>query len=163
MIRGMVVQTEFHKPRGTYPLGKVLWENVLSFPVYERFFWNFIEVFLAFCQSYSLLVHRSTLRKVIFFEFFRNVFGFRAKIVYISGEKFPQRCQNCILRVQISFRFFCTILSYFICLRVRAKKNLSSGKKVSSVLSKLHSKRPRTFRWIIFSKSFVFKLVWYLS
>ena len=27
----------------------------------------------------------------------------------------------------------------------------------------MHSKRPRTFRWIFFSKSFVFNLVWYLS
>ena len=37
---GLVVQTEFLKPRWTYPLGKNLWENVLSFPVYERIFLN---------------------------------------------------------------------------------------------------------------------------
>ena len=36
-------------------------------------------------------------------------------------------------------------------------------KKVSSVLSKLHSKRPRTFWWIFFSKSFFFNLVSSLS
>ena len=39
-ILGMVVQTEFHKPRRTYPLGKILWENFLSFPDYERNFLN---------------------------------------------------------------------------------------------------------------------------
>ena len=44
IVRGMVVQTEFHKPGGTYPLGKILWENFLSFPYYARivmkFNWN---------------------------------------------------------------------------------------------------------------------------
>ena len=40
IIRGMVVQTEFHKPRWTYPIRKILWENFLSFPDYERIFAN---------------------------------------------------------------------------------------------------------------------------
>ena len=56
------------------------------------------------CQNYSLLVHRSTLSKVIFFEFFKIVFGLWAIIVQTSGEKVPQRCQNCILRVQRTYR-----------------------------------------------------------
>ena len=32
ILRGLVVQTEFVKPRWTYPLGKNSWENFLSFP-----------------------------------------------------------------------------------------------------------------------------------
>ena len=35
-----------------------------------------------------------------------------------------------------------------------SEKNLSFEKEVSLVLSFLRSKRPRTFRWIIFSKTF---------
>ena len=54
----------------------------------------------------SVLVHRSTLRKVIFFKISKIVFGLWAIIVQTSGEKFPQRCPNCILRVQGTFRFF---------------------------------------------------------
>ena len=38
--RGMVVQTQLHKPRGTYPWRKNLGENFLSFPDYERLILN---------------------------------------------------------------------------------------------------------------------------
>ena len=38
--RGMVVQTQFHKPRGTYPWRKNLGKNFLSFPDYERLILN---------------------------------------------------------------------------------------------------------------------------
>ena len=54
----------------------------------------------------SLLVHRSTLRKVIFFEFFKIVFGFWAIIVRTSGENVQQCFQMCILRVRGTFLFF---------------------------------------------------------
>ena len=105
------------------------------------------------CQNYSLLAHRSTLRKVIFFEIFKLVFGLWSIIVQPSGKKFQQRCPNCILRVQRTSRFsfakFCHVSFNF----VFERKKILVLKKVSSNLSKLHSKRPRTFWGIFFSKS----------
>ena len=141
ILRGLVVQIEFHKPRWTYPLGKNLWEHFLSFPDYECIFlnihWSLLGMLskLQFtcseehfekgsglwgkvfklslkyirhgCQNYSLRVQRSTLRKVIiFWDFFRIVFGLWVIIVHTSCEKFQQRCANCILRVQRVSRFF---------------------------------------------------------
>ena len=106
IILGMVIQTEFHQPRGTYQLGKILWEKFLSFPDYERNFLNIQWSRLGIVVKTSLLVHRSTLRKVIFFEFFKIFFGLWAIIVQTSGEKFQQRFQMCILRVRRTFLFF---------------------------------------------------------
>ena len=45
IIPGMVVQTEFHHPRGTYPLRIILRENFRPFRTMSAVFWTFIEVF----------------------------------------------------------------------------------------------------------------------
>ena len=45
IIPGMVVQIEFHQPRGTYPLRKNLRENVRPFRTMSAVFWTFIEIF----------------------------------------------------------------------------------------------------------------------
>ena len=59
------------------------------------------------CQNYNLRVQRSTLRKLIFFwEFCKCVLRLWAIIVHTSGEKFLQRCPNCILRVKKNFSIF---------------------------------------------------------
>ena len=79
IIPGMVVQTEFHQPRGTYPLLKIFVRKLFVLSGLWALFWNFIEVFLAFCQNYSLLVHRSTLRKVIFSNFSKLFSDFERK------------------------------------------------------------------------------------
>ena len=44
--------------------------------------------------------------RLFFFDFFKIVFGLWAIILQTSGEKFPQRCANCIIRVQRASRFF---------------------------------------------------------
>ena len=45
IIPGMVVQTEFHQPRGTYPLGKTLEKIYCPFRTMGAIFWTFTEGF----------------------------------------------------------------------------------------------------------------------
>ena len=70
---GMVIQTEFHQPRGTYQLGKILWENFLSFPDYER---NFLKSQWSRLGMLSKLVYLfiGALWERFFFRIFQNCF-----------------------------------------------------------------------------------------
>ena len=73
IILGMVIQTEFHKPRGTYNLGKILWEKFLSFPDYER---NFLNIHWSLFGMLSKLVYLfiGALWERLFFRTFQNCF-----------------------------------------------------------------------------------------
>ena len=106
IIRSLVVQTEFLKPRWTYPLGKKLWENFLSFPDYGRNFLNIHWSLLGMLSKLQFTCSQEHFEKGYFFEFFKIVFGLWAIIVQTSGEKFQQHFPNCILRVQGTSRVF---------------------------------------------------------
>ena len=73
IIRGMVVQTEFHRPRWTYPIGKILWENFLSFPDYQR---TFLNIHWSLLGMLSKLVYMfiGALWERYFFRIFQNCF-----------------------------------------------------------------------------------------
>ena len=106
IIRGMVVQTEFHKPRWTYPIRKILWENFLSFPDYERIISNSHWSLLGMLSKLVYFFRGALWERLSFFwEFFKRLFGLWAIIVQTSGEMFQQRCQNFIPRVQRTSRF----------------------------------------------------------
>ena len=106
IIRGMVVQTEFHKPRWTYPIRKILWENFLSFPDYERIISNSHWSLLGMLSKLVYFFRGALSERLSFFwEFFKRLFGLWAIIVQTSGEMFQQRCQNFIPRVQRTSRF----------------------------------------------------------
>ena len=81
-----------------------------------QFFKNSLKYFTNGCQNYNLRVQRSTLTKVFcFWDICKRVLRLWAIIVHTSGEKFQQRCPNCILRVKKNFAiFFCSSLSCFI-------------------------------------------------
>ena len=84
----------------------------------------------------SLLVHRSTLRKVIFLEFSKIVFGLWAIIVQTSGENVQQCFQMCILRVRGTFLFFFVNGSHVLFNFGLKLKTYWVWKKVSSFLLK---------------------------
>ena len=157
VILQMVVKTAVFTPRRTYALRKTFWKNFrLIISDYEGYFLKLPLRYLMFgCQKYSLRVQRITLRKVMFFlRVFQICFWTlsdnRPDLWRKVSAALPKLHSTC----PKNFSIFCKILSCFVWLRLRATKNLSSEEKVSSVLSKLHSKRPRTFWWIFFQKAF---------
>ena len=74
IIRSLVVQTEFLKPRWTYPLGKKLWENFLSFPEYGRNFLNIHWSLLGMLSKLPFTCSQEHFVKGYFFRFFQNCF-----------------------------------------------------------------------------------------
>ena len=72
IIRGMVVQTAHHKPRGTYPLRKILWENFLSFPDYGRTFLNIHWSLLGMLSKLQFTCSQKHFEKGYFFRIFPN-------------------------------------------------------------------------------------------
>ena len=86
IILGMVVKTAFFKPSGTYPLGRIFWQNVFFIiPDYEGTFPKFSLKYLRQgCQNCSLCVQTSTLRRVpdyegIFLNLHWNISGMIVK------------------------------------------------------------------------------------
>ena len=74
IIRSLVVQTEFLKPRWTYPLGKKLWENFLSFPEYGRNFLNIHWSLLGMLSKLQFTCSQEHFEKGYFFRSFQNCF-----------------------------------------------------------------------------------------
>ena len=132
--------------------------------LWAQFFKILLKYFTNGCQNYNLRVQRSTLRNLIFFwEFCKCVLRLWAIVVDTSGDKFQQRCPNCILRVKKNISVFFAVLCHVVFnVGFERKKILVLTKKVSSVLSILHSKRRRTFWGKFFQKHFFFNWVWIL-
>ena len=74
IIRSLVVQTEFLKPRWTYPLGKKLWENFLSFPDYGRNFLNIHWSLLGMLSKLQFTCSQEHFEKGYFSRIFQNCF-----------------------------------------------------------------------------------------
>ena len=134
--------------------GSGLWGNVFKFS---------LKYIRHGCQNYSLRVQRSTLRKVIFFwDFFQNCFRTLSDNRPDFGRNFstalPKLRSACPKNFSIFFAVVCHVLFNF----GFERKNLSSERKASSVLSILHSKRRRTFWGNFYQKQFFFKWVWIL-
>ena len=75
ILRGLVVQTEFLKPRWTYPLGGNLWENFLSFPVYERLFLNIHLSLLGMLSKLQFTCSEEHIQKSYLFSNFSKLFS----------------------------------------------------------------------------------------
>ena len=108
----------------------------------------------------SLLVYRSTLRKVNFFEFFKIVFGLWAITLQTSGEEFQQRCPNCILRVQRTSRLFANFCHVSFDFVFERQKNLISGKKFRQFCQNCILNVRELFDEFFFQKAFF--SIWYL-
>ena len=90
---------------------------------------------------------------------FRTLIDNRPDLWQKISAALPKLHSTCPKNFSIFFAKFCHVSFNF----VFERKKILVLKKVSSNLSKLHSKRPRTFWGIFFSKSFFFNLVWNLS
>ena len=75
ILRGLVVQIEFLKPRWTYPLGGNLWENFLSFPVYERLFLNIHLSLLGMLSKLQFRCSEEHIQKSYLFSIFSKLFS----------------------------------------------------------------------------------------
>ena len=72
----------------------------LSFPDYARHFLTILWSLLGMLSKLQFTCSKEHFEKGFFFEIFKIVFGLWAIIIQTSGEKFFQRCPNCILRIQ---------------------------------------------------------------
>ena len=116
--RGMVVQTEFHKPRGTYLLGKILWENFLSFPDYECIFLNIHWSLLGMLSKLQFTCSEEHIEKSYhFLRFFQNCFRTlsdnRRHILWKISTALPKLLSACPRNFSIFFAVVCHVLFNF--------------------------------------------------
>ena len=167
IILGKIVKTAFFPAKRNISIRKKI--------LIKHFFHHFRtmrEFFLNFhCNIWGMVV------KTTVYVFRRALWeGFRPmrEIFKFSLKRFRHDCQNYSLRVQRStvrkvffWEFFKRVLGLkAIIVQTSGEKFQqrcpNCPKKVSSVLSKLHSKRRRTFRGNFFQKRIFFNWFWFL-
>ena len=160
IVPGMVVQSEFHQPRGIYLLRKTLWENFLSFPDYERNFLKFHWNILRMVVKTTFYVFRGAVWASLSFlrslqTCFPTLSDNRPYLWRKVSAALPKLHSTCGKELLDFFAVLCHVLFN---VGFERKKILVLTKKVSSVLSVLHSKRRRTFWGNFFQKQFFFQL-----
>ena len=73
--------------------------------LWAHFFEHSLKSFRHVVKTTVYLFIGAIWERLFFFDFFKIVFGLWAIILQTSGEKFPQRCANCIPRVQRTYSF----------------------------------------------------------
>ena len=118
ILRGLVVQIEFHRPRWTYPLGKSLWENFLSFPDYERIFLNIHWSLLGMLSKLQFTCSEEHIEKSYhFLRFFQNCFRTlsdnRPHLFWKISTALPKLHSACPRNFSIFFAVVCHVLFNF--------------------------------------------------
>ena len=111
-IWGMVIQTEFHKPRGTYPLGKLSWENFLSFPDYELVFFNIHWSRLGMLSKLQFTCSQEHIERVFFRIFqkcFRTLSDNRPNFWRKFSAELPKLHSTCPKKLSIFFAKLCHV------------------------------------------------------